>query len=118
LKIRTQKIPEYWIAYKRYIVNNLKNERNGDLPVLDNWQNNLFCTLITYIIPSSIVAVFLCIIIESRMGHYATAGFDFFTIAAIVVLMLTRQIPVGTRRLILVVAALATTRLGLFIFSE
>jgi PAS domain S-box-containing protein len=117
LKIRTQKIPEYWIAYKRYIVNNLKNERNGDLPVLDNWQNNLFCTLITYIIPSSIVAVFLCIIIESRMGHYATAGFDFFTIAAIVVLMLTRQIPVGTRRLILVVAAVLFSLISAIVFG-
>ena len=117
MKIVSPNIQKYWIAYKRYVINNFENDRNAAVPLLDNWQNNLFCTLVTYIIPSSIVAVLFCIIIESKLGHYATAGFDFFTIASIVILMLSRQIPVATRRLILVIAAVLFSLISSSVFG-
>ncbi|RZL19906.1 MAG: PAS domain S-box protein [Pedobacter sp.] len=117
MEIRAQTILQWWTNYKRYVANNLTNGQDTAQPSVNNWQDNLFISLVIYIIPFSILAVISCIAVETRMGHYVISGFDMFTIITLVILMLNRRISLGIKKLILLVIAVAFSLVSAIIFG-
>jgi len=117
LKLTSLSIAHSWLAYERFVGNSLQNHKLKADVGLNSWQDKLFTTLIVHIIPLSIIAVIFSITMELRMGHRIIAGFDAFTILAVVFFMLNRKIPLFAKRLILIIAAILFSLTSAIIFG-
>jgi PAS domain S-box-containing protein len=111
----TLNLSHSWAAYTRFVSNSLSNNQMGSKHASRNWQDKLFATLIVYIIPLSIVAVIIVMLIELQMGHNTIAGFDGLSIVLVVSLLLHKQISLNNKRFILLLVALGFA-LGTAIF--
>jgi PAS domain S-box-containing protein len=105
LNISSLNLSHSWVAYIKVVANSLRNNPKSSRPASRTWQDKLFATIIVYIVPLSVIAVVIIMIIEIRMGHTTLAAFDGLSILLVVILLLNKQMPLNSKRKLLLVAA-------------
>lgn len=117
MKIIAPNLQTTWTWYKSFVANSFKIEPIAARNTLKSWQNKLFASITIYLIPFSIIALIPCLVIEADTGHYVVACFDIFTIAMVTVLLLSRNILLKNKRLILIVAAVIFSMASSLVFG-
>ncbi len=91
-----------WTRYKNYVKKNVLANDEGDSKKVSYWRNAVFCNILTYLTPLSVIALIPCIFMAFTNGVPIVGFADLFTFLLVVVITLSAGIKLQTRKYIFI----------------
>ncbi len=95
-------ITGYWLAYKNHVKTVILSNGNDELKDMSYWRNELFCNILTYIAPLSIIALVPSIYMAFLNGLPIVGFADIVAFVLVCTLMLNRLLTLKQRKLVFI----------------
>ncbi|MCW3126631.1 MAG: domain S-box-containing protein [Bacteroidetes bacterium] len=92
----------YWHTYKNYVRKIVLPSDNGDLRDISFWRNEIFCSMMTYIAPVSIIALIPSVYMAFRNGFPVVGVSDLAAFILLIAIMTTRGLTLPQRKFIFI----------------
>lgn len=93
---------ELWQKYKRFVESNLSGNLTTAVRGVAYWRDQLFITIVVYILPVSMIAYLPAMFICYRYDELYIAVYDTIAVALVLVLTLHRRMALATRKLFMI----------------
>jgi signal transduction histidine kinase len=89
----------WWNAYKNYVGHIILPKTEGDYKDISYWRNRVFCDVITYLTPVSIVALVPSVFMAFNVGLIKVGISDLIAFFSLIAIMTVRSFSLSTRKM-------------------
>jgi PAS domain S-box-containing protein len=95
-----EKSRRWWAVYKNYVQKVLLNDADPNLNTVSYWRDSVFCYILTYLTPLSLIALIPCVFMSFRDGLPEVGCADLLTFCLIAFITLFQGIKIAVRKFI------------------